>query len=77
MVKIRNNKENSNINNGVGDNSFKLIETVKTYKWCDRCGKQLPEGSLIPFCDFECQSSFYREIAHETDCVVREIMGRD
>ncbi len=84
MGKYRNNSENLsklnsnyiiNINTGVVRE-----EKVKTYKWCFQCGKELPEGSLEPFCndyDNYCRNQYYTENAREIDSVWREIVGRD
>ena len=75
--RVNNNNENININNTYTDN-IKMVEIpVKTYKWCWKCSESLEEGSIVPFCCFECQSSYYAENAREIDSVWREIRGID
>lgn len=73
MEIFRNNKQISNINI---DNNIKGIETAKTYKYCIKCGRDLPEGSTSPWCDFSCRSSYYAEIAKEEIACFREWVGR-
>jgi len=75
-----NNKENSNINNTYLDNIKMVERPVKTFKYCWKCGKQLSEGSLEPFCndyDNYCRNQYYAENAREIDSVWREIRGID
>jgi len=72
-----NNSKNSYINVDNIDGSLKVIVSVKTYKYCDKCGKELPGGSLEPFCDFYCYQEFCAENAREIDSVWREIVQRD
>jgi hypothetical protein len=69
--------ENSNIKIVNFNGNLKGVVTTKTYKYCMRCGKSLPEGSIEAFCDFECKSSYYTENAREIDSVWREIRGID
>ena len=77
MAKRVNNNQNSNINIV----KIKMVERpVKTFKYCWKCGKQLPEGSLEPFCndyDNYCRNQYYTENAREIDSVWREIRGID
>lgn len=50
-------------------------EKEKTYKYCEKCGKQLEEGSVEPFCDFYCKQEFYRENARELESCYQEWCG--
>lgn len=85
MVKRVNNNEIYNINNSdtnkvintYTNGDIKRIVTVKTYKYCEKCLKRLPEGSLDAFCDFSCRQEYFAENAREMDSVWREISGRD
>lgn len=77
MVKRVNNKQNSNINNTYSDNIKMVERPVKIYKWCWKCGCELPEGSINPFCCWEDQQEFYAENAKEIDSVWLEIRGID
>jgi len=73
-----NNGQNNIINNsGIIDNIRMVEQPVKTFKWCWKCSRSLPEGSTVPFCCFECQSSYYAENAREIDSIWREIRGID
>lgn len=77
MAIFHNNKQNSNINNTYKDNIKMVERPVKTYKWCWKCSQSLPEGSIVPFCCWECQQEFYKENAREIDAVWLEITQRD
>lgn len=65
------------VGNNKNSNIIMTEQPVKVYKWCWKCSGRLEEGSIVPFCCFECQSSYYAENAREIDSVWREITGRD
>ncbi len=76
MVMVQN-KQNSNINNTFNNNIKMFEQPVKVYKWCWTCGKQLPEGSTNPFCDFGCLSAYGAELRKESEACFNEWCGRD
>lgn len=42
----------------------------KIFKYCEKCGKQLEEGSVEHFCCWECKKDFYKELAQDMDDIV-------
>jgi hypothetical protein len=65
------------VQNNKNDNIKIIEQPVKVYKWCWKCLGRLEEGSIVPFCCWECQQEFYKENAREIDAVWREIRGID
>lgn len=51
-------------------------EKEKICKYCEKCGKQLEEGSTSEFCDQWCRSEYFSEIRRENDALYREFTGR-
>ena len=45
---------------------------LKIYKYCEKCTRELPEGSVEPFCCWECRSEFFAENRRENDALYRE-----
>lgn len=84
MEKFHKNNQNNNINNGdtnkvintYADGGLKRIVTVKVYKWCEKCLKDLPEGSSSAFCCWECQQEYYTEIRKEEIACYNEWVSR-
>lgn len=72
MEKFHKNLEISNINI---HNNIKEIVTVKTYKYCIKCLKDLPEDSLEPWCDQYCKNEYFAEQRKEADACYREWCG--
>jgi len=67
--------QNNKINN---DNSIKqIVEPVKTYSYCWKCGRTFLSPLSEPWCDFYCRSEYYAEIAQEENACYREWIGRD
>lgn len=66
-----------NHNNNININTSNNRDiSEKTFKYCEKCGKQLEEGSVELFCDFYCKQEFFRENAKELDSCYREFIGR-
>jgi hypothetical protein len=57
--------------------TFRNIEIIKTYKYCIKCMKNLPEGSTDPWCDFSCRQEYFAEIRADRDDLYREWAGKD
>lgn len=61
----------TNHNDNIIINGFNNIK-VKTYKYCEKCSRELPEGSVEPFCCWECRSEYFAENRRENDALYRE-----
>jgi len=51
-------------------------EKVKVYLYCWKCGRNLPNGSVEPFCndyDNYCRNEYYKEIAQDIDDIVTNL----
>ena len=70
------NKDNYDYIINTKDGTYRK-QKVKTYKYCWKCARDLPEGSVMPFCDSGCMNEFYAENAKEINAVWREIRGID
>ncbi len=77
MAKRVNNKQTNNINNTYVDGNLKGVVTIKTYKYCIKCGKDFSEPSSDAFCDFSCRQAYFGELAQEENACYREFIGRD
>lgn len=64
----------SNVN--IQDDNNTYIKTGKN-KYCDRCGRKLPEEFEDCFCDFYCKQEFYAEKTKELTSCYREWVGLD
>jgi len=78
-IKVKNNNNIDNANKNKNNiNTYGEFEVKeKVFRYCFKCGKELPEGSSDKFCDFYCRSEYYAEIRKEADACFNQWCGKD